>query len=96
MPYDADEASLIRVTRRDYERALGEWLEERRQWSEIHGPAVDDTWTKAKIEDWREITAGMNGDRPATYRAAVKHLHDNHLLEPSKTTVKRWLKVAGE
>lgn len=86
--------------KRDYERDMEQWLEERRLWLEAqHEVEQQDpaNWRKAEIEDWRRISAGMNGDRPTTPKGLEEVLAKERLLMPqSKNTVYRWLRMGRE
>lgn len=74
-----------------YEMRMERWLVERREWEADNGPIVDPSWPTARVEDWREITAGMNGDKPRTVQGVVDLLHKRGYLEPSPQTMGRWL-----
>jgi carboxypeptidase Taq len=50
LPYDSDEASLIRIARRDFEKAIKVPSEFVARWSEL-GSASYDAWTRARPAD---------------------------------------------
>jgi len=76
-----------------FETRMERWLEEKREHEQEHGPSVDASWPTARIENWREMTEDLNGRTPKTYRGVIRLCHDNQLLEPSKNTVARWLRM---
>lgn len=78
-----------------FEMRMEKWLEERREWQAESGEVDSDAPT-ARVEDWREITAGMNGDRPRTVQGVVELLHKHGYQEPSKQTMGRWIEKARQ
>jgi hypothetical protein len=94
-------ASLeLSLAKRDYERSMETWLEEKAQWDQAHGIApervqADPDWGTARIEDFRRVLGRLNGGS-ATLDAdgLAEELARDELRLPSESTVKRWLKAA--
>jgi len=84
----------LALSKRDYVRELGKWLEEQADWNQEHGiaPQVDRSgWKPANVSDFRRLLAGLNGDRPNLTKDNLQEYFDKeHKVVPSQTTVDRW------
>ena len=83
----------------DYERAMEQWLQEKREWEQENVTEPDPSPTvvmrPARMEDFKVILGRLNGDgAKLTERKLEEELAADHLLLPSPSTVQRWLKLA--
>jgi hypothetical protein len=85
----------LALGKRDHERSLGEWLEERRQWNEAHGVRVEVVLSDASIDDARRIVSQLNGQRATLDLGRLEtELAKAGLRVPSRSTGNRWAKMA--
>jgi hypothetical protein len=80
-----------------YEQRMEQWLAERdayehRTVATAEPSVAIGTPQIAKVTDWRAIVAGLNGQRSTlTEQRAVELIRAAGLVEPSGTTLRRWL-----
>ncbi len=77
-----------------YEMRMEQYLEDKAKWEEAQREEEEQdpaTWETADIDDFRRITAGMNGNRPKTVKELLPLLAKDHLQPPTRQTMGRWL-----
>jgi hypothetical protein len=70
-----------------FEMRMERWLEDRQTYNQAHGLEPSEPLPKAGIDDWREMTRGLNGKTPTTVRGAVELMREHGFKRPSKQTV---------